>query len=254
MADEEIIFKDPNNYVIDAFQDAPYRLQSGKAGALFTYIPARITDVLQQMLQDFITLKFHKLGPKYSPNDYITVLGREFGIIPFPGETTSAFRDRLTTKWDYVRTYGQEDKLKTVLENVLTGSFTVTIDRNVTGTDTPVARPKNAGIDIQPYGPVTENKFQFNVVIEFPSGSIGTGEYSNFVTDTQFAAIRDNIKLIKAVNWACREIIFYYNPDNYYLWNGEINYDSAEASTPGYRTDSASTFVMERHSYQQRIR
>lgn len=247
------LFKPQDYYTEKVFEDSPYRLSDGKAGFFFSYFPGIITDTIQQILQDVLCHKFHKLGEIYSPNDYLGTLGKDFGMLSYPSDTFETYRDRLSTKWNYVRTYGQQPKLQEVMESILTGTYTVRIDTKVQGIENEISKPKNAGINIQPYPNWTVNKTQFNVIF-YLTEVLGSGEYSNLVSDEQFASIRENIRLIKPVNWACREIKFVYNPDNLYLWDGDINWDSVEATTPGwYDITDDSNFVLERHSYQQKI-
>lgn len=245
------LFKDPNMWLEYLFKKAPYRTAGeGNAAAFYTFLPGMMADTLQQMITDFTVMKFHKLGSDFTSNDYLGTLANEFGLVIYEGDTEASIRERLSSKWDIVQAYGTQVGLQSVLEECILGTYEVNINTEVLGTDTAIARPKNAGISIQPYPPHTENKRQFTVTFTFTSAP-QSGEYSNIVSDKQFTIIRECIRRIKPAIWACREVRFIYNPSTELLWNGQHTYD--EASLVWSDADAESEIRFERHSYQQRI-
>jgi len=232
-----------------SFQINPYRFQDGNSGAFFTYIPGVISDTIQQMIQDTICLQYTHLGSDWSSDDVLGYFAEDFGIIKRETETIDEFRTRILTKWEFVNNYGQQAKLQSELEACLDGSYTVEIKTtNLMGTDTQISGPKASSYSIAPYPPSSENNTQFNVIFRFPSGSIGTGTQSDLVSDYQIGLIRSNLKLIKPVNWACRELIFIYDSAGTTpVYDGANDYDSGLVDWETAATYSS--YLMERHGY-----
>jgi hypothetical protein len=243
MRDDQI-FLDPTAWTDYAYELNPYRFLSGSAAIFFTLMPGLIADTVQQMSTDSLTLRFTKLGSNFTPNDAVEIVGKEFGLVQFEAESEDTFRDKVENKWNYVRNYGQQPKLQEMLSEALSGSYSAGVVTELDGNDVSVPVPVSAGIPIQPYPPTSQNKTQFNVVL-YLNNALGSGSYSNLVTDYQISLVREIIRTAKPIQWACREIIFIYNPSNGSTWDDGSLWDDGTTWDEG-----GSGYVIERHNYQ----
>jgi hypothetical protein len=225
-------------WVDHLFTLAPYRFQSGNAG-VYTLLLGILADGLEQLLFDAFV--FRQINEPGSPDDVLQELGSETGMPRFFGESADQHRERLKNRWETLPFYGQEGSLIASLEQ--SGFGDVTIFTDIPGTDVAVPAIRGgSAYDIQPYPPSSQWPSQFIVRCKLTADNIDAGTYSDMLSDKRLQTLRMLIRLIKPVDWVCREIILTYDTGSTNHFDDGHTFDgSIDWSAP------SSTLVYERH-------
>jgi hypothetical protein len=202
-------------------------MKSGNAGIYFTFLPTLIANTVEFIADNALKARHLKLDE--SPDDILPLIAQESGIVQYYSESNSSFRDRIADKWSTVPYYGRENTLTGSIYTIGNNQFvSVSLNFNLEGTDIAISPTTPSGSTIQPYPPSTQNFYQFAVEIEVNSiTATATDVESNIIPDKQLNSVRRIVKLMKPVDFACREI--------------RITYVSGAAST-ARRYDHGSTW------------
>lgn len=221
------------------FSLMPNRMKTGYAGAYFSFLPALLADTIEIVSNN--TLLAPLVKQPESPDDVLPHISKHTGIIQYFSESNTSYRERIANWWETVPYYGRENTLTGSLLESGAGNFdTVTLDFNVAGTDIAIG-------DIQPYPDSNTNPYQFNVIIKINSVTAvpGVDVVSALIPDKQLLSIRRIIKLIKPVDYACREILLYWTDGTVPMWGDGTEWDDGTV----WPTVTDANFKSERHSY-----
>jgi hypothetical protein len=220
----------------------PYRYKKGKyVSSWFHFLESLKCQVISQLQYDSVYFR-HTKHPN-SPDDVLATVGLEYGVIKASGESDLNFRNRINNRWGVLPYYGQEATLLQILND--TGLNAVfNIEYNLPGTDFPIG-PVKTGPTIPAYPPSSEHYSQFILTVTI-SNILGSGTESNLMTDSQLNTIRAFIRLLKPVDWVCREIVVVYNPDTQLFYNDGINHFDDDGLVYEDR-DNPGNYVSERH-------
>lgn len=230
------------------FAIMPGRMQTGYAGAFFTFTPATIANTVELLANN--ALMARHVSHEESPDDILNYIGSESGMIKYFSESNADFRTRILNKWNTLPTYGTEQCLTSSLYVIGYQNFvSVSLDFNTLGTDVTIGAANPGGSTIIPYLPSSQNHYQFNVIIEVsqvnsPAGNIE----SRMIPDAQLTSIRSHIDLLKPADFYCPEIVLLHygsGSDSYPFWNRGETWEGG--AVWGGAMPSSSSFRMERH-------
>ena len=170
-------------------------LSSEFAGVCFIMVQ----DFIQQAIEEGALMRFQQLP--VCPPDMLPILGTEANLPQYVGEEPNdVYVTRLQDKWHQWFLAGKEIGIEANLDII--GFTDVTFLYDIAGGNYPQW-------GIPSYPDSSEWWSQFNLLINLPSGSVGTGAdgRSLLLSPIQLGSIRLIVNKFKPADWVCREIL-----------------------------------------------